>query len=105
MGAIVEYLNITQKGKLPLLQPPRQETHSRSVQIDAAHAAKLGTDPGLVGRARRVASGVIDRTVTSGGARLLERRLSGPRAHLRRFNPDWMQSRYSTEIRVRRHIA
>ena len=78
MGAIVEYLNITQKGKLPLLQPPRQETHSRSVQIDAATRRNLELTQALSGGRSGSLLATIDRTVTSGGARLLERRLSGP---------------------------
>ncbi len=41
MGAIVDYLDITQKGKLPLLRPPVQETSGGVVQIDAATRRNL----------------------------------------------------------------
>ena len=78
MGAIIEYLHLTQKGKLPLMQPPRQETHMRSVQIDAATRRNLELSQALSGGRAGSLLSVIDQTVTSGGARLLERRLAGP---------------------------
>ncbi|MFT6022612.1 MAG: DNA mismatch repair protein MutS [Ascidiaceihabitans sp.] len=78
MGAIIEYLHLTQKGKLPLMQPPRQETHLRSVQIDAATRRNLELSQALSGGRAGSLLSVIDQTVTSGGARLLERRLAGP---------------------------
>ena len=78
MGAVIEYLNITQKGKLPLLQPPRQESHKGSVQIDAATRRNLELTQALSGGRAGSLLSVIDHTVTAGGARLLERRLSGP---------------------------
>jgi DNA mismatch repair protein MutS len=78
MGAIVEYLNITQKGKLPLLQPPQQEQHNKTVQIDAATRRNLELTQALSGGRAGSLLAVIDITVTAGGARLLERRLSAP---------------------------
>lgn len=78
MGAIVDYLDITQKGKLPLLRKPIREASDRSVQIDAATRRNLELTHALSGgRAGSVLS-AIDKTVTPGGARLLERRLSSP---------------------------
>src|SRR5680860_555200 len=41
MGAVVEYLEITQKGKLPLLQPPQRENLAGVMQIDAATRRNL----------------------------------------------------------------
>ena len=78
MGAIVDYLNITQKGELPLLQPPQQEQHNRTVQIDAATRRNLELTQALSGGRAGSLLAVIDTTVTAGGARLLERRLSAP---------------------------
>ncbi|MEP3919147.1 DNA mismatch repair protein MutS [Ascidiaceihabitans sp.] len=82
MGAVIEYLNITQKGKLPLLQTPRQETHRGSVQIDAATRRNLELTQALSGGRSGSLISVIDHTVTAGGGRLLERRLSGPSRQL-----------------------
>ncbi|SPF79343.1 DNA mismatch repair protein MutS [Pseudoprimorskyibacter insulae] len=78
MGALVDYLDITQKGKLPLLQPPRQDSVSRLLQIDAATRRNLELTHSLQGGRQGTLLSVIDRTVTAAGARLLERRLSSP---------------------------
>ncbi|WP_299650770.1 DNA mismatch repair protein MutS [uncultured Tateyamaria sp.] len=78
MGALVEYLEITQKGKLPLLQPPRQEVQARTVQIDAATRRNLELTTALSGGRSGSLLSVIDRTVTAAGARLLGRRLASP---------------------------
>jgi DNA mismatch repair protein MutS len=78
MGAIVEYLDITQKGKLPLLGKPRRETADRTVQIDAATRRNLELTHALAGGRAGSLLSVIDRTATAAGARLLERRLSSP---------------------------
>jgi DNA mismatch repair protein MutS len=79
MGAIVDYLDITQKGKLPLLSRPIKESASRVMQIDAATRRNLELTQSLTGGGRSGSLlGTIDRTVTASGARLLERRLSSP---------------------------
>ncbi|SIS51272.1 DNA mismatch repair protein MutS [Roseivivax lentus] len=78
MGALVDYLEITQKGKLPLLRPPRQDNVSRLLQIDAATRTNLELTRGADGTRAGSLLSVIDRTATAAGARLLERRLSSP---------------------------
>lgn len=78
MGAIVEYLDITQKGKLPLLRPPVKESASRVMQIDAATRRNLEITHALSGGRDGALLTTIDRTVTAGGGRLLERRISSP---------------------------
>ncbi len=78
MGALIDYLEITQKGKLPLLQPPVQEAEDRVVQIDAATRRNLELTRSLSGGRAGSLLSVVDRTVTPGGARLLEQRLSSP---------------------------
>ncbi|MBY6114005.1 DNA mismatch repair protein MutS [Mameliella alba] len=78
MGALVDYLDITQKGRLPLLRPPRQEQVTRILQIDAATRRNLELTESLQGGRAGSLLSVIDLTVTSAGARLLERRVSSP---------------------------
>ncbi|WP_300011443.1 DNA mismatch repair protein MutS [uncultured Roseobacter sp.] len=78
MGAILQYLEITQKGKLPLLRPPQKEAEARTVQIDAATRRNLELTQALSGGRAGSLLSVMDKTVTAGGARLLERRLSSP---------------------------
>ncbi|MBS4009440.1 MAG: DNA mismatch repair protein MutS, partial [Roseovarius sp.] len=88
MGAIVDWLDITQKGKLPLLQPPTRENEARVMQIDAATRRNLELTHSLNGVRAGSLLATIDRTVTAGGGRLLERRLSSPSRAL-----DTVQSR------------
>ena len=78
MGALVDYLRITQKGKLPLLRPPQKESSGGVMQIDNATRRNLELTSALAGGRAGSLLATIDRTVTAGGARLLERRLSSP---------------------------
>ncbi|TLP65655.1 DNA mismatch repair protein MutS [Parasedimentitalea maritima] len=78
MGALIDYLEITQKGKLPLLQVPEQEAENRVMQIDAATRRNLELTRSLSGDRSGSLLAVIDSTVTPGGGRLLEQRLSSP---------------------------
>jgi len=78
MGALVDYLEITQKGKLPLLRPPVRESAGGTVQIDAATRRNLELTASLAGGRDGSLLHAIDRTVTAPGARLLERRISSP---------------------------
>ena len=82
MGALIDYLEITQKGKLPLLQPPVQEAQDRVVQIDASTRASLELTRSLSGGRAGSLLSVVDRTVTPGGARLLEQRMASPSRNL-----------------------
>ena len=82
MGALIDYLQITQKGKLPLLQTPLKESEDRVVQIDAATRRNLELTRSLSGDRPGSLLSVVDQTVTPGGARLLEQRLSSPSRNL-----------------------
>jgi DNA mismatch repair protein MutS len=82
LGALVDYLDLTQRGKLPLLQPPAQESADAAVQIDAATRRNLELTQALSGGRDGSLLAAIDRTVTAAGARLLERRLSAPARRL-----------------------
>ncbi|WP_342069414.1 DNA mismatch repair protein MutS [Yoonia algicola] len=78
MSAVAEYLDITQRGNLPLLRPPVQEGQSAAMQIDAATRRSLELSHAMNGGRQGSLLHCIDRTVTAGGARLLERRLASP---------------------------
>jgi DNA mismatch repair protein MutS len=82
MSALVEYLDITQRGNLPLLRPPQRETQNGAMQIDAATRRSLELTHAMNGGRAGSLLATIDRTVTAGGARLLERRLSSPSCDL-----------------------
>lgn len=83
LSAVAEYLDITQKGNLPLLRPPVQEGQRTAMQIDAATRRSLELTHAMAGGRAGSLLTAVDQTVTAGGARLLERRLSSPSCELR----------------------
>lgn len=78
LGAIVAYLELTQKGRLPLLRPPAREVPGGVVQIDGATRRNLEITRSLGGGREDTLIAAVDRTLTGGGARLLEARLVAP---------------------------
>jgi len=82
LGALVDYLDLTQRGKLPLLQPPVRDAAEELVQIDAATRRNLELTQSLSGTREGALLHAIDHTVTAAGARLLERRLASPSRRL-----------------------
>lgn len=82
MAAIVDYLEVTQRGNLPLLRNPVIEGQAANMQIDAATRRSLELTRAMNGGRAGSLIGAIDRTVSAAGARLLERRLSSPSCHL-----------------------
>ena len=83
MGALVDYLDLTQRGKPPLLQVPQRETAGGVMQIDAATRRNLEISQALTGGREGSLLAAIDRTVTAAGGRLLDRRLASPSLDLR----------------------
>ena len=79
LGSIAEYLDATQKGKLPILRPPVIELKENSMLIDSATRRNLELTRSInTGSRQGSLLGTIDRTVTAAGGRLLERRISAP---------------------------
>jgi len=78
LGGLVDYLELTQKGKLPNLKTPRRIAAGASMAIDAATRRNLELVRTLSGEKRGSLLSVIDQTVTGAGARLLSARLSAP---------------------------
>ena len=83
LGAIIDYLELTQRGRLPLLRPPVRETAGGQMRIDAATRRNLELTRGAGGGREGSLLAAIDRTVTGGGARLLETRLTAPSTDVR----------------------
>ncbi|MBT7293388.1 MAG: DNA mismatch repair protein MutS [Rhodospirillaceae bacterium] len=77
-GAIVEYVSLTQKGKLPRLAALRPVLETASMAIDAATRRNLELTHALSGGRKGSLLAVIDRSVTGAGARLLHARLAAP---------------------------
>ena len=77
-GAVVGYLRLTQKGRLPRLARLRSASESEAMAIDAATRRNLELTAALDGNLAGSLLAVIDRTVTGAGARLLRARLTAP---------------------------
>ncbi|MPY73148.1 MAG: DNA mismatch repair protein MutS [Alphaproteobacteria bacterium] len=77
-GALVDYVALTQVGKLPRLAPPRRLSVGAAMEIDAATRRNLELVRSLSGERKGSLLAVIDRTVGGGGARLLAARLAAP---------------------------
>ena len=78
MGALVEYVELTQRGRVPSLRPPRREVAGEAMAIDAATRANLELVRGAGGGRDGSLLAAIDRTVTAAGSRMLERRIAAP---------------------------
>jgi len=83
LGALVDYLDLTQKGRMPLLRPPVREMAGSAMQIDAPTRRNLELTQALGGGREGSLLAAIDMTLTAGGARMLERRISSPSCDLR----------------------
>jgi len=77
-GALVGYLELTQKGKLPALKILSRTAQDARMSIDAATRRNLELLETLSGERAGSLLAVIDCTVTSPGARELANRLSSP---------------------------
>lgn len=77
-GALVDYVELTQKGKLPRLSIPRRLAEGAVMEIDAATRRNLELAETLGGERRGSLLATIDRTVTGAGARLLAAQLAAP---------------------------
>lgn len=97
MGAIIDYLHLTQRGNLPLLRAPVREALGGAMQIDAATRRNLEITASLSGGREGSLLSAIDRTVTSPGARLLERRLSSPSRDLQTIHDRLESVRFLVE--------
>lgn len=82
LGALIDYLTITQKATLPHVRPPAKERLGSAMQIDAATRRNLELTQSLNGGRAGSLLATIDRTLTAGGGRLLARRLSSPSTDL-----------------------
>jgi len=77
-GAVVDYVELTQKGRLPLLGRPRRMSDGFTLVIDAATRRNLELTHTLSGAREGSLLSVIDRTTTGAGGRLIAARLAAP---------------------------
>ncbi|UTW59157.1 DNA mismatch repair protein MutS [Kordiimonas sp. SCSIO 12603] len=105
-GALVDYLDDTQKGKMPRLYPPKRLSADGTMMIDAATRRSLELVRTQTGETSGSLLSTIDRTVTGAGARLLAKRLSAPLTDPVRINErldcvDYMHKRSTLRLDVR----
>ncbi len=81
-SAILAYVEKTQLGARPPLNPPQRELSGRTMAIDSATRANLELVRTLSGDKKGSLLSIIDKTVTGGGSRMLAARLSAPLAEL-----------------------
>ena len=77
-GALVDYVELTQKGKFPLIKPPVQVATNDVMSIDAATRRNLELTRTMSGERSGSLLATIDRTVTGGGGRRLAADISSP---------------------------
>jgi len=78
LGLLAAHLETTQAGRRPALSAPRRGGEADAMAIDPATRASLEIDRNQSGGRDGSLLAAIDRTVTSGGARLLASRLNRP---------------------------
>ncbi len=77
-GALIDYVELTQAGRLPRLAPPQRVGSADTMEIDAATRRNLELMRTLDGARAGSLLASIDRTLTGPGARLLAARLAAP---------------------------
>ena len=77
-GALIDYIELTQKGQIPRLNPLKRYTTGRLMEIDTATRRNLELFQSLGDEKGPTLFSAVDRTVTGAGARLLSRYLSLP---------------------------
>jgi len=77
-GTLLDYVDLTQKGRLPRLEIPRRLALGTVMEIDAATRRNLELTAALTGGRRGSLLEALDCTVTGAGARLLAARLAAP---------------------------
>lgn len=77
-GALADYIDLTQKGRMPRFKAPRHLSPSDVMEIDAATRRNLELTRTLTGERQGSLLAVVDATRTGAGARLLATRLAAP---------------------------
>ncbi|MGE0829548.1 MAG: DNA mismatch repair protein MutS [Hyphomonadaceae bacterium] len=78
LALLIDYVELTQAGAAPRLAPPKRAGAGAAMAIDPASRAALEIERAQRGGREGSLVGVIDRTMTAAGARLLNERLARP---------------------------
>lgn len=77
-GALLQFIQYTQKNVLPHIQSITQEAHNHAIFLDAATRKNLELTVNLQGAQSHTLSAIIDKTITPMGTRLLKRWINQP---------------------------
>jgi DNA mismatch repair protein MutS len=104
-GALIAYLELTQKGKHARLARLRRVAPSHFMAIDAATRRNLELTETLSGARGGSLLSVIDRTVTAGGARELAQRLAAPLTDVKAIEARHISvALFAADSELRRHL-
>jgi DNA mismatch repair protein MutS len=78
LGALLDYVALTQKGAMPQMKPPVQETPGGTLLIDPASRTNLELVEGVGGGKAGSLLAELDQTCTGAGLRLLREQLLNP---------------------------
>jgi DNA mismatch repair protein MutS len=107
LGALLDYITITQVGNIPYLRSPRRESAEAGLLIDAATRTNLELTRSQSGERKGSLLSCMSETVTAGGARLLSDVIATPLADHNAINQRldvvthfFNDERLSAEVRV-----
>lgn len=86
LGALIDYVALTQKSESIALQPPQLLEESDVLLIDAATRRNLELTQTLQGQRNGSLIATVDKTVTNAGSRLLARHFNAPLANAETIN-------------------
>ncbi len=85
-GVLLDYVELTQKGKVPKIKNPRKLHENKFMEIDAATCRNLEVLESISGDRSSSLLSQIDRTNTPAGGRLLAQRLAAPLRDITEIN-------------------
>lgn len=85
-GALLEYVAVTQVGKMPKLSWPKSDHSTEVMLIDPATRANLELSRTLSGDRKGSLLDIVDLTRTGAGSRMLANRLAGPLTSVDKIN-------------------
>jgi DNA mismatch repair protein MutS len=104
-GALIEYIVLTQKASFPRLAAPRKQSVHSVMAIDPATRRNLELAITLNGERKGSLLSVIDKTITSAGARLLATYLGAPLTSPEAISARLDQVEFFTrEATLRKHL-
>jgi DNA mismatch repair protein MutS len=80
LGALIDYIIITQVGRVPYLRPPRREAAEAGLMIDAATRTNLELTRSQNGERKGSLLACVTETITAGGTRMLADVIARPLA-------------------------